>query len=75
VTAQHIDQAVRLMADRAYQQAAAVLERHRRLLEEAADELLAKESLDEADLKRLFASLEGQAVPADAPTPASAPAS
>jgi cell division protease FtsH len=73
VTAQQIDQAVRLMADRAYQQATAVLERNRRLLEEAADELLAKESLDEADLKRLFAHLEAQADPADAPTLAGRP--
>jgi cell division protease FtsH len=73
VTAQQIDQAVRLMAERAYQQAAAVLERHRPLLEEAAAELLAKESLDEADLKRLFASLEAQADPAATPAVASSP--
>ena len=71
VTAQQIDQAVRLMADRAYRLAAAVLERNRPLLDEAADELLAKESLDEADLKRLFAHLELQADPAVAPAPKS----
>jgi cell division protease FtsH len=75
VTAQQIDQAVRLMADRAYERAAAVLERNRPLLEAAADELLAKESLDEADLKRLFAHLEGPAHPTAAPVPAGGPAS
>jgi cell division protease FtsH len=74
VTAQAIDHAVRLMAERAYQQAAAVLERHQRMLEEAAAELLAKESLDEADLKRLFASLEAQAGSVLAPAVASGPA-
>ena len=62
------------MADRAYQQATVVLERNRRLLEEAAAELLAKESLDEADLKRLFAALEAPVEPAGAPAPASSPA-
>ncbi|HEY3356557.1 MAG TPA: ATP-dependent zinc metalloprotease FtsH [Polyangia bacterium] len=63
VTAQKIDRAVEQMAERAYQQAAAVLERHRRALEAGASELLVKESLDEADLKRLFADI---AAPADA---------
>ena len=74
VTAQQIDQAVRIMADRAYQRAAAVLEQNRPLLDEAAAELLAKESLDEADLKRLFAHLEVQADPMAAPVPATSPA-
>jgi cell division protease FtsH len=74
VTAQQIDQAVRLMADRAYQRATAVLEQNRPLLDEAADELLAKESLDEADLKRLFARLEKQADPTAAPVPPTSPA-
>jgi len=61
------------MADRAYQQAVAVLERNRPLLEEAAAELLAKESLDEADLTRLFVSLAAHADPADAPAPTGGP--
>jgi cell division protease FtsH len=70
VTAQAIDRAVRLMAEHAYQLAAAVLGRNQRLLEDAAGELLEKESLDEADLKRLFATIEVQPEPADAPGPA-----
>ena len=73
MTAQQIDRAVRLVAERAYQQAAAVLDQNRSLLEEAAGELLAKESLDEADLQRLFAHLEPPADAAAAPTVLSTP--
>lgn len=62
VTAQKIDSAVALMAERAYQQALAVLERNRSVLEEGASELLAKETIDEADLKPLFAKLDAAVV-------------
>jgi cell division protease FtsH len=70
VTAQQIDRAVRLVAERAYQQAKTVLEGHRPLLEEAAAALLGSESLDEADLSRLFA---GVAAPSGASASAGGP--
>jgi cell division protease FtsH len=67
VTAQQIDHAVRRLAERAYQQAAAVLDRNRVLLEEAATELLAQESLDEAAVQRLFSAIEPPAGATEAP--------
>jgi cell division protease FtsH len=56
-TAQAIDAAVRALVDQAFAAARAVLERHRGVLEESARLLLEKETLDEAQLKALFARM------------------
>ena len=52
-TAREIDRAVRDLASAAFERAIAILERHRRTLEEGARPLLEKETLDEDDLARL----------------------
>jgi cell division protease FtsH len=71
-TQQRIDDAVRTIVMDAFQRSTALLERHRALLDRAARELLAHETLDEAALLRLSAELRASApaVPAAPATPA-----
>jgi len=54
-TAQAIDAAVRGLVDEAFASALDLLGRHRDILERSAARLLEKETLDEAELKALFA--------------------
>jgi cell division protease FtsH len=54
-TAQAIDAAVRALVDQAFATAIGILEDHRDVLERSAKLLLEKETLDEAQLKALFA--------------------
>ncbi len=56
-TQQHIDSAVRGIVMDGFAGAIAILERHRDVLDRAARELLAKETLDEADLVALTAGV------------------
>jgi cell division protease FtsH len=56
-TQQRIDEAVRAIVMDAFSRATAVLERNRDVLERCARELLAKETLDEAGLRRLTEGL------------------
>jgi ATP-dependent Zn protease len=53
-TAREIDSAVRDLLRGAFDSARAILERNRDVLEEGAADLLAKETLGEAELRRLF---------------------
>jgi cell division protease FtsH len=56
-TAQRIDIAIRDIIDRVYARTRAILERNRALLDRTAEELLARETLDEAALKALTADI------------------
>jgi cell division protease FtsH len=53
-TARRIDAAVRALVDEAFVRASAVLSERRTLLEQGAEQLLAQETLTEADLQPLF---------------------
>jgi cell division protease FtsH len=59
-TAREIDCAVREMLDKAFSTARAVVTDNRDVLEEGARILLEKETLDEEELKALFAKLHGE---------------
>lgn len=61
-TADAIDHAVRRLVDEAHARAAALLARHRAVLEELAARLLEQETLDEAALAALAARLRTSAV-------------
>jgi cell division protease FtsH len=56
-TVQAIDEAVRVIVGAAFDRARALLEKHRQLLEEGAERLLKKETLDKNDLTALAAKL------------------
>jgi cell division protease FtsH len=64
-TAREIDRAVRELVQKAFDQARIMLERNKQVLEEGANELLAKETLGESELKQIFAKFDG-----GSPTPA-----
>jgi len=74
-TQQRIDDAVRGIVQRAFDSASAILHAHRDVLERAARELLAKETLDEAALRALANDLRARATPEPAAlaAPARAP--
>jgi len=57
-TAREIDVAVRTLVEQAFQRARAILERHREVLVDGSSQLLARETLIEADLKPIFARLQ-----------------
>jgi cell division protease FtsH len=63
-TAREIDVAVRQIVDSTYKKALAILQRERAILEHWAHKLLEKETLVEADLEELRASLAGKMSPA-----------
>jgi cell division protease FtsH len=63
-TAREIDVAVRALVDAAFQRARGILEKHKDVLVDGAGQLLARETLVEADLKPLFARLKDSARPA-----------
>jgi cell division protease FtsH len=67
-TAGAIDAAVRALADEAFQIAVRILTANRKLLDEAADDLLAKETLSAEDLALIAARLSGGAAPTVAGT-------
>ena len=67
-TAGDIDAAVRALADEAFRIAVRILTANRELLDEAADDLLAKETLSTEDLALIAARLSGAAAPAVAGT-------
>ena len=67
-TAGVIDAAVRALADEAFRIAVRILTANRELLDEAADDLLAKETLSTEDLALIAARLSGAAAPAVAGT-------
>ena len=67
-TAGAIDAAVRALADEAFRIAVRILTANRELLDEAADDLLAKETLSTEDLALIAARLSGAAAPAVAGT-------
>lgn len=67
-TAGAIDAAVRALADEAFRIAVRILTANRELLDEAADDLLAKETLSTEDLALIAARLSGAAGPAVAGT-------
>jgi cell division protease FtsH len=56
-TAREIDRATRSLVDRAFNRARAILDHNRRVMYDGAQELLERETLDEADLEKLFARL------------------
>jgi cell division protease FtsH len=56
-TAHAIDQAVLRIVERAFQRTVAILEQQRDVLERGAEQLLEKETLDEADIKTLQAQI------------------
>jgi cell division protease FtsH len=58
-TAREIDCAIRDIVDGAFTRARSILERNEALLREAAQRLLERETLDEADLGPIFARIEG----------------
>lgn len=60
-TQQRIDEAVRGIVMTAFAEATHILERHREVLDHAARELLVKETLDEADLRRLTGAVRPEA--------------
>ena len=70
-TAREIDCAVREILDRAYAKARDVVAENRALLDEGAEQLLATETLNEAQLETLFGKLRRRAATA-APRPATA---
>ncbi len=57
-TARRIDEAVRDIVARAFDRATAILERNRSLLEDAAKELLAKETLNEPEIAQLASRMQ-----------------
>jgi cell division protease FtsH len=57
-TAERIDEAVRAIIDGAFRRASAILAENRALLDTCAEQLLARETLDEAALGRLTAGLK-----------------
>jgi cell division protease FtsH len=59
-TAREIDTAVRSIVDGAFDRASQILERNRRVLEEAAARLLETETLDENALDSIFAMIDGE---------------
>ncbi len=63
-TARRIDESVRTLVASAFERATTILTRNRAILEAAAKELLQRETLSEADIKRLAAKLERQPAPA-----------
>lgn len=58
-SARAIDEAVRARVNRAFDRALSILAAHRAIAAEGAQRLLAKETLDETDLKDLFKSMFG----------------
>ncbi|KKW67186.1 cell division protein FtsH [Lampropedia cohaerens] len=70
-TAERIDRKVRDVIDRVFQRTLALLEANRALLESSAQELLQRETLDEADL----AAIREKVVPAEQALPAAASSS
>ena len=75
-TAQAVDGAVRVLIDRAFAAASAILEENRALLDRTAAELLASETLGEPEIERLRQAIATPALPskqAPAGLPASAP--
>ena len=60
-TVQSIDEAVRTIVGAAFDRARALLERHRKVLEEGAELLLKQETLDKKDLEALAAKLPATA--------------
>ena len=66
-TAREIDCAVRDMLERAFTNARAVVERNRDLLVETAITLLETETLDEKDLKPIFAKLNSETLKSETP--------
>jgi cell division protease FtsH len=62
-TARELDEAVRRIVDGAFDRAGSVLIAHRGVLDEGARKLLERETLDEKDLKPLFARVAGEARP------------
>jgi cell division protease FtsH len=71
-TAREIDCAVREILDRAYAKARGVVAENRALLDEGAEQLLATETLNEAQLETLFGKLRRRAATAAEPRPATA---
>ena len=65
-TAREIDVAVRGLVEQAFQRARGVLAEHEAVLRDGAGQLLAKETLAEADLKPLFARLKNGEAPSSA---------
>ncbi|HTT83276.1 MAG TPA: ATP-dependent zinc metalloprotease FtsH [Rhizomicrobium sp.] len=61
-----IDHAVRALVGQALERALAILDAHRELHKEAAKQLLAKETLEEADIERLRAKIASHAPPSRA---------
>jgi cell division protease FtsH len=59
-TAREIDCAVRELVDGAFARARRVLERNRGVLDESAQQLLARETLSEEDLRGLFEKVRGE---------------
>ncbi len=70
-TAEAIDQAVKALVAEAFDRAAAILQRNRPVLDSAAQELLAKETLSKLDVERISRTVTPEP-PADALTPPSA---
>ena len=70
-TAEAIDQAVKALVAEAFDRAAAILRRNRPVLDSAAQELLAKETLSKLDVERISRTVAPEP-PVDALTPPSA---
>jgi cell division protease FtsH len=68
-TAREIDQAIRTLLGGASEHARTILGRNRALLEDAAGQLLAKETLAEEELEALLAKVVRDDVPPAAPAP------
>ena len=73
-TAQAVDGEVRVLIERAFAAASAILERNRALLDRTAEELLASETLGEPEIERLRQAIVTTALPPQR-TPAGLPAS
>jgi cell division protease FtsH len=73
-TAQAVDGAVRVLIDRAFAAALAILEENRALLDRTAAELLASETLGEPEIERLRQAIATPALPSEQ-APAGLPAS
>jgi cell division protease FtsH len=65
-TAREIDRAVRELVGKAFQRARAVLEANRGLLDESANLLLQKETLDDEELKAFATRIRAASLPAPA---------
>ena len=59
-TAQRIDAAVQVIVQAGFDKATAILAMHRSVLDHAARELMARETLDEAEIERVTAGLRGR---------------